>query len=67
MDLLLEILMAVAAIYACVIFFLICVICYKIKTPGGQQFDFFEASLPDSSPPDYKENNFLDLDNGINN
>ena len=63
MDLLLEVLMAIAAIYACVIMFLICIICYIIKSPGGQQFELSDASLPDNPPPDYKENTFLELDN----
>ena len=55
--------MAIAAIYACVIMFLICIICYIIKSPGGQQFEVSDASLPDDPPPDYKENTFLELDN----
>ena len=60
MDLVIEILLSVAGIYACVIISLLCIICYILKSPGGQQFELAEASLPDH-PPDYKESTFLDL------
>ena len=66
MDLLIEVLMTIAAIYACVIMCLLCIICYILKSPRGQQFELTDASLPDS-PPDYKESTFLDLNNGSEN
>ena len=59
MNIAVEILLTVCAIYACTIVCLICVICYILKSSGGQNFEFSEASIP---PPDYKESTFLDLE-----
>ena len=61
MNLVVEVLLTVCAIYACTIVCLLCIICYILKSPGGQNFEFSEASLPDQ-PPDYKGSTFLDLE-----
>ena len=61
MNIVVEILLTVCAIYACTIVCLLYVICYILKSSGGQNFEFSEASLPDQTP-DYKESTFLDLE-----